>query len=293
MAEVCADPKKNLGKNKCIKVPQLFAAMIETPNSFALTEANLASAAALKTALQDAIKNAVDLRIYKWPKFSRMEPNSEETKYVESPNGTRKARDGRYRFRHFVQAALCSHKAMFTHTTTEGRIIYIDLEGNWLLTQDSNGDYRGLSIDLLNVEKLKLSSGDDLTETPIYVSLANNLEIDENGYLFNYPGVYEELEPLTDVLIEVVVTSATVLTVTVTNKCDGTPVSGLVQADFTIKTTAGAAQVPTAFAESTDGVYTITKGTNFVDGNLNLVTPDNLTLDAYENPDGAITFDIP
>ena len=70
MAEVCAEPKKNLGKTKCIKVPQLFAAMIETPNGFFITEANLATAALLKAALQTAIKSAIDVRIYKWPKFS-------------------------------------------------------------------------------------------------------------------------------------------------------------------------------------------------------------------------------
>lgn len=293
MAEVCGDTVLNIGKTKCTKVPQLPAAMIETPNGFVISEANLATAALLKAALQDAIKDAVDVRIYKWPKFSRTEDKTEETKYVVAPNGTRKARDGRYGKLHFVDAALCVHKAMFSHSSNEGRVIYVDIEGGFLLTKDSDGNYRGLSKDMLNVEKLKISNGDDLTETPIYVSLANNREIDENGYLFRYPGVYEELEPLTDVLISIVVTSATVLTVTVTNACDGTAVSGLVQADFSIKTTAGAAQVPTAFAESTDGVYTITKGTNFIDGNLNLVTPDLLTIDAYENPDGAITFDIP
>ena len=60
MAEVCAEPKKNLGKTKCIKVPQLFAAMIETPNGFFITEANLATAALLKAALQTSVKAAID-----------------------------------------------------------------------------------------------------------------------------------------------------------------------------------------------------------------------------------------
>ncbi len=288
--EVCEEDKSNIGKTKCIKVPQLFAAMIETPNGFELTEANLADAATLKGVLQNAIENPVGTRIYKWPKFSRMEGKSEETKYVESPNGTRKARDGRYRFLHFIQAALCVHKAMFSHTTTAGRLIYVDLEGNWLLTKKSNGAYAGVSIDLLNAEKLKLSTGDDLTESPIYVSLANNLDIDENGYLFNFPSVYEELEPLTDVDVTAthVAANATVQTVTVLNACDGTPITGLVQADFKIlKSSDGTAQVPTAFADNGDGTYTITKATSFVTGTIDLVIPSLLSLSSYESTGAA------
>jgi hypothetical protein len=223
-----------------------------------------------------------------------MDPNSEETKYVESPLGTRKARNGNYRFRHYVSKSLCAHKQMYSHNSTEGRLIYIDLEGNWLLTQDSDLNYRGLSIDLLNVEKLKLSSGDDLTESPIYVSLANSQEIDSNGYVFTFAGLYEELEPLTDVTLSVVspLAVSSVMYVTVTNSCDDTPISGLVIGDFSVHTTAGAAQALTSVTEpNDDGVYTLTKTGGFAAGNVNLVSSASLSIDAYES-EGAVTFTV-
>jgi hypothetical protein len=289
MAE-CLDIKKNINKSKCNRLPKLFKYMIWTPNDFALTEADLATLATLKTTLQDALKDSSDIRIYLFPKFSNApEGASEATIYVESALGSRKVRNGNYRWRHFISKSMCLHRAMFTHAGSDGRIIYVDVENQMLLTKDSDGNYRGLSLDLFNPEKLKMSTGDDLTESPVYVALADNLEIDKSGYIFDIGTVITELEPLTDVDLTVEIVSVTVFKVTVKNSCDGTPISGLVQADFAVTTTAGAAQVPTAFAEpNDDGVYTLTKSTNFADGFVDLVAPSALSIDAYESTGKAV-----
>lgn len=293
MANECITIRKNIGKSKCNKIPQLFKYMIWTPNDFALTDDDFATSASLKTALQTAIKESASERIYLWPSFSRVEPKSEETIYVESPLGSRKVRDGNYRFRHFVAKDLCTHKAMYSHNSTEGRVIYVDNELNALLTKDSAGNYRGLSIDLLNTEKLKLSGGDDLTESPIYVSLANNKEVDVNGWQFDF-SVITELEPLTDVDLAVVeVIDTDNFTVSVKNACDGLPVSGLVAADFSVLKADGTAQAPDTVTEpNNDGVYLFIKAANFVDGTVNLKAPSLLSLDAYEST-GAQTVNIP
>jgi hypothetical protein len=278
----CTGSKQNLSKSRCSKLPALPLYMITTPDDFVLTTANLASASALRTALQNALKAAVDVRVYLWPKFSNAEDASEETVYSESPFGSRKIRDGNYRFKFMISKSLCLHKAMFSHSGTGGRVIIVDSERQILLTEDSNGDYRGLSIDLLNVEKIKINMGDVLTESPVYVSLADNKEIDESGFLFDC-SVINELEPLTDVELAVSAVSAANFTVTVTQKCDGTPVSGLVKADFAVTNSAGAAQVVNTVVEGADGVYLIDADTTFVDGFVDLVEPDALTLDAYES----------
>lgn len=180
---------------------------------------------------------------------------------------------------------------MFSHSGTGGRVIIIDSERQVLLTEDSNGDYRGLSLDLLNVEKIKINMGDVLTETPVYVSLADNKEIDESGFLFDC-SIVNELEPLTDVSLAVSGVSSADITVTVTQVCDGTPVSGLVAADFSVTNSAGAAQVVASVVEGADGVYLIDANTTFVDGFVNLVNPDALTLHAYEST-GAQTVNVP
>lgn len=283
----CTDSKQNLSKSRCSKLPALPLYMITTPDDFVLTTANLASASALRTALQDALEGALDARIYLWPKFSSAEDASEETVYSETPFGSRKIRDGNYRFKFMISKSLCLHKAMFSHSGTGGRVIIIDSERQVLLTEDSDGNYRGLSLDLLNVEKIKINMGDVLTETPVYVSLADNKEIDESGFLFDC-SIVNELEPLTDVSLVVTSPTTAGFTVTVTQVCDGTPVSGLVKADFA---GTGIGTIDTV-TEGADGVYAFVPTTVFADGTVNLVNPDALTLHAYEST-GAATVNVP
>lgn len=292
MATDCATSKQNIDKSRCSQLPGLPIAMFTVPDSFELTAVNLATQAALKTVLQTALKASTDARIYKWPRFSNGEDVSEETIYSESAFGSRKVRDGNYRFRFMISKSMCLHKKMFSHSSNEGRVIVLDKEGRIWLTQLSNGNYTGLSMDMLNVEKLKINFGDVLTETPIYVSLSDNKELDESGFLFDC-SIYNELEALTDVDLAVDVIDSDNFTVTVTQTCDGTPVSGLVLADFTVLTDAGAAQAPDTVTEpSSDGVYLFTRAANFIDGTVNLKAASLLSLDAYEST-GAQVVNIP
>lgn len=290
MAVDCIDQKQNLSKTKCRDLPELPKSMMTVPSDFELTEANLATPAALKTALQAALKASTDARIYKWPNFSNAEDNSEETKYVESAFGTRKSRDGNYRFRFFISKSLCLHKKMFTHGEIDsGRVIIYDSKRRILLTKLSNGNYTGLSIDCLNPEKLKINMADVITESPIYVALQDNLEIDQDGYLFDVGSIWKELEPLTDVDLTVEVIDTDNFRVTVLQSCDGTPVSGLVIGDFTVLTDAGAAQAPDTVTEpNSDGVYLFTRAANFIDGTVDLKVPSLLSLDAYESTGPAV-----
>lgn len=290
----CIEDKINISKTKCRDLPQLPKSMITTPNGFSITPANLATNALLKAALQTAIKADPSERIYKWPMFSNAEDDSEDTVYVQSAFGTRKSRDGNYRFRFFISKALCVHKMMFSHAAVDdGRVIIWDKERRILLTEDSDGNFRGLSIDILNPEKLKINMGDAVTESPIYVALQDNLELDQDGWLFDFPG-FKELESLTDVdvaIVEIVDTDN--VRVSVKQHCDNTPVSGLDAADFVVTTTAGAAQAPDNVTEPNgDGIYLLTRAANFVDGFVDLDVPANLSLDAYEST-GPATLNMP
>lgn len=288
MAEECATSKQNLDKSRCVKLPGLPAWMFTVPDSFELTDVQIATQSALKTALQTALKASTDARIYKWPRFSNGEDASEETIYSESAFGSRKIRDGNYRFKFMISKSLCLHKKMFSHSSNEGRVIVGDKEGRIWLTLKSNGKYTGLSVDMLNVEKMKINFGDVLTETPIYVSLADNKELDEAGELVPC-SIYNELEALTDVDLAVSDVSASDFKVTVTQTCDGTPVSGLVKADF-VGTSIGT--IDTVTEPNSDGVYLITADTVFVDGSINLVAASLLSLDAYEST-GAVEVNVP
>ena len=280
MASVCEQEKENLGA-KCNDLPSLPACMIETPDNFFIAPDDYATEALLLAKLQDAILDVSSKRIYYWPFFDGYEGNNEDTVYEENALADLKVRNGKYRFRVFFAKGLCLHKAMFTHATKGGRVFLYDVDGRLFGTRDSQGNLRGFSISLLNPEKLIISDGSVATKSPVYVVLANSNEADKNGYVIDLPEL-TTLNRLTDVTLAVVGTpTATTIVVSVTASCDGTPISGLVTADFVVTTAAGATQVVTA-AEGDEGVYTLT-GTDMVSGFVNLVAPASLSIEAYES----------
>jgi len=183
----------------------------------------------------------------------------------------------------------------------ENRVLMFDLEKKCLLTQKSNGNYAGQSIALHNPEPLSVSGGDDSTTSPVYVCLADPAEIDKNGILID-GSIISEIEPLTDVKITLVDGDAFAgagFQVDVKNESDGTPISGLLLADFkfyatdnvtlqTINTAAEDANIPGRYNILAPG------GNDFEDGTLTLRAPSLLTVSPYENPSRlALSVDIP
>jgi hypothetical protein len=83
---------------------------------------------------------------------------------------------------------------------------------------------------------------------------------------------------IVDVEITLDEVSGSELIVTVAAHCDGTPILGLITADFLFLNEDGN-EVSLTAAEEGEGVYTLT-GT-FVDGTLNLVPADELSIQAY------------
>lgn len=286
MSEVCNEPKKNLYIGKCTKLPLLPKMIITTPDTFKLTPSNYASTAALKTALQTAVKNGIASRIYIWPPFSSFEDTSEEAKYRDNALGQTPVRDGQYRYKFGVSQSMCIHKSMFSHRArNKGRVYLFDVDNQLFGTFDNATDKNllGFRMALLHTEKLKLSNGDDPTESMIYICLADNEEVDKAGELIDGTAV-NQVERLTDAKLEIVGTpSVTTIVVKVYIDCDTTPISGLVVADFLLKNNAGATMVIPSAAEDANnpGTYTLTD-TDFVSGTLTLKAPSVLTLDAYE-----------
>jgi hypothetical protein len=285
MAEIiCStDPKQNLGASKCNKLPGLFAGAITTPANFSIPAATLANPAALKTFLQNALKAGLASRIYLWPTFSNCEAVSEEVVYEETPLTDIRVRQGKYRFRAHISKNLCLHKAMFSHSGSDDRVIFFDLNNNFFMTELSNGDGAGFRTSLINVEKLIISDGSVATKSPVYFVLKDHNEIDDRGLMIPADFV-GELIPLTDAEIILSSVLAGSFTATVRSKCDGTPVSGLLLADFLAFTSAGGAQNPTSVTETSvgSGVYNVVRTGNFVDGTVTLRDASLLTVTAFE-----------
>lgn len=283
------DQKKNLNKSQCVSLPKLFKRGIWTPDNFELEVADQASGAALRTAFQNLILNPYASRGYLLPDFSNLENNSEDAVYVDGPLGRRPVRDGQYRFKPMISHNLCTHRALFTHRAkNRGRFFPFDVDNQLFGTQGSAvGKLRGFKIALFWTEKLKFSNGTDETESPIIIDLADNKEIDKYGFLLDGTSLLD-LEPLTDVSITLTegdAFAAAEFNVDVKQTCDGTPLSGLLTADFLVYQADGI--TPQALTSATEdannpGRYNLNGAVDFVDGVIKLRAPSLLTVKAYE-----------
>ena len=285
MAEECNTIKQNLGLSKCKNLPTQPKIMFTTPRNFTFTEAQLTDS----TFWQEAIKAGRASRVYLWPDFDMFENISEETQYEDTSLSYLVARQGNYRFKFSIHQSMCLHRAMFSHASNNDRVVIVDQKNQALVTKLGTDSYAGLSLQLLNPEKLMINDGSVTSKSPILVALRDHLEVDENGYTFSMPFI-NSLERLTDVDIAVVGTpNATTIVVTVKASCDGTTIEGLVLADFVKLATGGAVETIDSVVYA-DGQYTLT-GLAFTTGTVNLVASDELSLDAYEST-GAATVTI-
>jgi hypothetical protein len=296
--------KRNIGGNsKLNKLPKLFKYMIVVPNNFSLEAADYATAAALKTALQTAIKAAAADRIYLFPAIVKCEDLTQETTYDDSPLDTQDVYDGQYRFKLHHSKNMFTVKDLATHYyKNEYRAIMVDLEGKGFLTELSDGSLSGASIALLKPEKIDISDGSNNTTSPMYLCLADPKDWNERGRLLDFSSVIREIEPLVDVKISLVdgdAFAAAGFEVDVKVESDGTPVSGLLLADFILYATDGVTeQVITSTAEDANisGRYNIVApgGNLFEDGVLALRAASALTVSPFECPERLrLTVDIP
>lgn len=284
----CNVVKKNLGPSKCNKLPSMPKSMITTPVGFAIPKATLdLGDAAIKTYLNDALLSGEATRIYYWPKFATFENISEEPVYEDGPLRYSPVRDGNYRFRFGIVQNICLHKAMYTHRASSGRVLIIDTENQLFGTELSTGDMAGFNIEVLHTEKFIFNDGSVSTKSPILLALADNKEVDRSGLLLDVNAFINELYRIVDVEVEVVtVTDAGDIDVSVTAECDGTPISGLVVADFVFLNAAGVAVAITAAVENANipGQYKLTQaGDLFVDGTVDIDPPATLSVKAYES----------
>lgn len=291
--EACVTNKTNLGVTRCVKLPSMPKAFFTTPASATIPAATLADAATLQTFLQGKLVADPAERWYLWPNLVNIEDVSEEAVYRSTVLSVQAVRDGRYQFRGQFQESLCIHKAMFTHRGKGDRVFVVDIENQLIGTMIANGaveDMKGFLIDLLHTEKLKWNNGTDPTVIPMYLSLADNKELDQNGGMVDIDFL-ASLSKLTDVEITQVSADATNIEITVKNRCDGESILGLALADFVALDAAGDPIVITARSYA-DGVYTLTSAADFVNnGTIDLVLPAALTIKAYEST-GPLTVDI-
>jgi hypothetical protein len=304
--EVCvpgSEGVKNLGKTKCTAMPKLFKRVIEVPLGWYLDVADYATAAALKIKMQALLKNPISSRGYLYPPFvGAPVNNSEESSYETTPFGRIPIRDGQRRYKHFINAGLCVHKALQSHRkVNDGAVIYQDVDNQLLLTEPfGDGKLYPLTLALLWTEKMEIDgTGDASSKSPFVVDLADSKEIDKYGVLID-GSIVNSLFPLTDATIKLTdgdAFAAAEFFVDVFQSCDKQPILGLELADFLFL---GADGITVQVIDSADedanhpGRYHIVApgGNLFEDGTLTLVAPSALSIDAYE-VDEPLVVNIP
>jgi hypothetical protein len=170
---------------------------------------------------------------------------------------------------------------MYTHRATTGRIIFIDTDNQWSGTYDSSDNFYGLSMQMLNTEKMVPNSGSEVAMSPVRVVLADNLEFDRDGALLPVSSL-NTLVPLTEVKLAIISASDSEIVVYATIACDGTALEGLVNGDFILYDADGVAQAISGVAEGDPGVYTLS-GTGLVSGTVITAAPADLSVPAYES----------
>lgn len=283
--------KANLGLSRC-KVPSVLKGMIELPAGTAISPANFIS----RDAWRVLLLNPYGSRSYLWPWFKMFEDQSEDAIYEQTALASMKVRDGQYRFKFGIQESLCLHNKLYTHNSSGGDcdVVLIDMENNFLGTVDEDNNIRGFSVDLLNAEKLKFSDGGVGSKSPLYLCLRDNKELDINGVMYKN-NFLNQLYRIVDVYLTVVAVSGDdYADVDVKQRCDDTPVQGLLLADWVVTTTGGAAQVlDSAVADANvAGRYRLTKANALLDGFVNLRAASLLTVKAYE-AEAAVALEMP
>lgn len=282
MGAECFVQRKNLGLYKCSKLPQLTKGIIWTPDDFRMPKADEQSLAAWQAAIFDPID-----RIYYWPPFVGFESLNTEATYEDTPFAIMPVLDGQYRFRAYIRQNMCTHRAMYTHRSNNGRIIQIDKENRLLGTRDEAGDFMGVTLAMLNTEKLILNNGSQATKSPIYIALEDPMEIDQYGEIIDGKFL-KSIVRINDVVITKVSAAAGSIVVDIAVECDDTPVLGLVAADFIVYDADGITShaISSVAPHATiAGRYTIV-GAAFVTGSfVTLRTADQLTIDGYEHPE--------
>jgi len=282
--QVIAAAKANLGLAKFPVMPALIKGMITTPLTFKLTAANIASDAALQTALQALLNNvSKDSRGYYWPLFKKVDNISTDTVYDTNVLGKIPVFDGIYNFKIYFYEGIVFHQNMFTHNGGNARVFFIDTNQVLWGCDDDAGNFQGFTIANLKTEKLNLNDGKQATYSVLDLSLANNLEWDRDGQAISGQAV-NNLVRLSDLSVsQIGTTTATTMTVKVTT-IDGVGLTGLVTADFSLVTSAGVVVTISGAAavNGQPGQYTLT-GTTFAATNVLTLKPvGTLSVLGYE-----------
>ena len=213
--------------------------------------------------------------------------NSTDPTYHDFPDETREVtRQGKYRFSVSALVNPCLKKELMKFRNYNGEVFFL-YDNNVILgtTTDSGTTAKGLTISMLNVEKMKmpLADGSVAAMVNIVIDLDDEKELSLYSYQQEMTWNVRTLDGLTPVTVDQFGTAtATEVVVDVFSDCDGgceEAVAGLVTADFAIS---GAGTLTSATESATiPGRYTLVTVGATDSTVISLADPTAISLTSY------------
>lgn len=288
----CTGSIENLGKCDCNQI-------ITTPEYLAFTTAAFEFATRTAAETQANWQTGIQAKSV-FPLGQVLEQASSDTEdgTFTSANGhvTIPTSKGKWVKTYFFQHTVFLMRKLNSLNGKSGRLILFDGAGNGLGTTPDGTKFKGIYVKNIRVGKPMLpDTKDDVMRIGVTFEFSN---LDEYTSEFAAISVdfADELNGLLDATVTYVSSNVakTEHTVTVAKLCDGSAVTGLVAADFTISDDTPTVESIVSVAESSTvpGTYVITTAALGADNyTVNLVAPSAMTTDGYEST-GAASFTI-
>ena len=266
----CATDTLLVGESSCTK------GILNNPSQMMLADENFAFTQAESNDVSFWTTNIKNKNVTLFPKIFSFEAAPIEAVYEETTFGARKSSQGNYGFRLNYAKNIEIHKNMFSFDGSLDRIILFDDQGKFMATlatadvDPALTTYKGMKPQIFSNENQTLEDG-AATKSPIRIVFEEHAEWNVNGFIF-LQSFLSQVKSLTPAILAEAVTPsiATLITASVTNNNDSTPIRGLLFDDFTY--TGGTILDPAV--EVSAGVYELS-GVGLTTGDLDLVTAPN------------------
>ncbi len=291
--ETCIANLKSTGPSACKGILGYDAMLLWTAESFEIAN----EAAAL---LEATYVDAVDaLTMHPFKIFDEVEPAIEDDIEQELATGvTLFVREGKYGGIGRFELDLCSLPKYRTFNEVSGRAFIVTANGKIYGTSPDGVKFKGFKLSKLHTSKLGETDGSTVRFVDVRYQFKTPSEMADFPAVPNIGTTWDPLtlQGLIDVTVTVENSAEGLVTLSVASDCDGEPVTGLVETDFTIIASDGTTEMlPGAvFTDVGDGTYTITFTTPVLPADTytaNLKTAANQTTGGYA-PGTADSFEI-
>lgn len=250
---------------------------------------------------ETAVKNK---QLFFIPNVLEFTDNSEETVIYRSPLGKAKfSRLGKYIVDYMIDASSYTNTELQKFNGRQMRAFIVDSNNLVWGYSDDATTVQGQTVTVITGKQS--IPGPDGTPgwTHLQLTMNNPNEWNKFGILLEPDWVVEDLATIANVDLAVVGTptsSELIISVNQANNViqDGgakpsIPITGLVEADFTVVDGSGTTQLPAdTFTDNSDGTYTFAWTAALVTGTANLKAVASQTGDQYVESTGAVSFTI-